>query len=70
MFLFIGSTSYFISYSNILFMRPRIKKGILVASTNTYRYIISKRLIIEVTYSFKKGIVREKTIDIRQTINQ
>lgn len=51
-------------------MRPRIKKGTLVASTNTYRYIISRRLIIEVTYSFRRGIVREKTIDVRQTINQ
>lgn len=51
-------------------MRPRINKGTLVASTDKYRHIISKRLIIEVIYSFRKGIVREKTIDVRQTINQ
>jgi hypothetical protein len=51
-------------------MRPRLSRGTLVASTNSYRHIISKRLIIEVIYTFRKGIVREKTIDIRQTINQ
>ena len=51
-------------------MRPRIKKGTLVTSTNKYRHILSKRLIIEVIYTFRNGIVREKTIDVRQTINQ
>ena len=51
-------------------MRVRIKKGTLVASTNTYRHILSKRLIVEVTYTFRKGIVKEKTIDIRQTLSQ
>lgn len=51
-------------------MRPRVNKGVLVGSTNPYRRIMSKRLIIEVIYSFRKGIVREKTIDVRQTINQ
>lgn len=51
-------------------MRPRVNKGTLVGSTNPYRRIMSKRLIIEVIYSFRKGIVRERTIDVRQTINQ
>lgn len=51
-------------------MRPRVNKGVLVGSTNPYRRIMSKRLIIEVIYSFRKGIVRERTIDVRQTINQ
>lgn len=51
-------------------MRPRVNKGTLVASTNPHRRILSKRLIIEVIYNFRNGIVREKTIDVRQTINQ
>lgn len=51
-------------------MRPRVNKGVLVGSTNPHRRIISKRLIIEVIYNFRTGIIREKTIDIRQTINQ
>jgi hypothetical protein len=51
-------------------MRPRVNKGILVGSTNPLRRIKAKRLIIEVIYNFRTGIVREKTIDVRQTINQ
>jgi len=51
-------------------MRPRISKGTLVGSTNTYRHILSKRLIVEVIYTFRRGIIRQKTIDVRQTINQ
>lgn len=51
-------------------MRPRVSKGTLVASTDRYRHIISKRLIVEVIYNFRNGIVRERTIDVRQTINQ
>lgn len=69
MFLFISSIAHHnINYSCV--MRPRVNKGTLVASTDRYRSIISKRLIIEVIYSFRKGIVRERTIDVRQTINQ
>jgi hypothetical protein len=51
-------------------MRPRVNKGTLVGSTNPLRRIKAKRLIIEVIYNFRTGIVREKTIDVRQTINQ
>lgn len=47
-------------------MRPRINKGILVGSTNKLRAIKSKRLIIEVKWNYKKGIISEKTIDIRE----
>ena len=51
-------------------MRPRINKGTLVASTDRFRHIKSKRLIVEVIYNFRCGIISERTIDIRQTINQ
>ena len=51
-------------------MRPRIKKGVLVGSTNKSRAIKAKRLIIEVVWNFRRGIISEKTIDIRQTLNQ
>jgi len=51
-------------------MRPRISKGTLVGSTNTYRHTLSKRLIVEVIYTFRRGIIRERTIEIRQTLNQ
>lgn len=51
-------------------MRTRICKGTLVASTDRFRAIKSKRMIVEVLYSFRRGIVIEKTIDIRQTIEQ
>jgi hypothetical protein len=51
-------------------MRRRILKGTLVASTNSLRHIKSKRLVVEVLYNFRHGIVREKTISTRQTIEQ
>ena len=70
MFLFISSITSNINDYNTFFMRPRVSRGTLVASTDKYRHIISKRLIIEVIYSFRKGIVIERTIDVRQTINQ
>jgi hypothetical protein len=51
-------------------MRRRVNKGILVGSTNPLRKIKAKRLVIEVLYNFRYGIVKENTIEIRQTINQ
>jgi hypothetical protein len=51
-------------------MRARVSKGTLVASTDRFRAIKARRLIVEVIYSFRKGIVREKIIDTRQTIEQ
>lgn len=51
-------------------MRPRVNKGTLVGSTDRFRAIKARRLIVEVIYSFRKGIVKEKTIDVRQTISQ
>lgn len=51
-------------------MRPRINRGTLVGSTDRFRAIKARRLIVEVIYSFRKGIVKEKTIDVRQTISQ
>lgn len=50
-------------------MRARLNRGTLVASTDRFRAIKAKRLIIEVLYSFRKGIVRERIINVRQTIN-
>jgi len=49
-------------------MRRRIYKGTLVGSTNPLRKIKAKRLIVEVLYNFRYGIVTEKTIDVRQNI--
>jgi hypothetical protein len=51
-------------------MRPRIAKGTLVGSTNPLRKIKARRLVVEVLYNFRNGIVRERTVEIRQTINQ
>jgi hypothetical protein len=51
-------------------MRPRLRKGTLVASTNNYRHILSRRLIVEVTYNLKHNIVKEKTIDVRTSLKQ
>jgi hypothetical protein len=51
-------------------MRRRIYKGTLVGSTDRFRAIKAKRLIVEVLYNFRHGIIREKTIETRQTINQ
>lgn len=49
-------------------MRPRVKSGTLVCSTDPIRYILSKRLIVEVKYTFKRGVVNEKVREIRQTL--
>ena len=70
MFLFISSITFHIINYIELYMRPRVNKGTLVASTDRFKAIKAKRLIIEVIYSFRRGIVRERTIDVRQTINQ
>jgi hypothetical protein len=70
MFLFISGITSIINDYNTLSMRTRVSRGTLVASTNTYRHILSKRLIIEVIYNFRRGIVIERTIDVRQTLNQ
>ena len=51
-------------------MRRRIYKGTLVGSTNKFRAIKAKRLIVQVKWNFKHGIISEKVIDIRQTIEQ
>jgi hypothetical protein len=51
-------------------MRPRIARGTLVSSTNPLRHIKAKRLIVEVLYNFRYGIVRERTIDVRERIEQ
>jgi hypothetical protein len=51
-------------------MRPRITKGTLVGSTNPLRKITSKRLVVEVLYNFKKGVVREIPTDVRTSFEQ
>jgi hypothetical protein len=51
-------------------MRRRIQKGTLVASTNPLRKIKAKRLVVEVLYNFRHGIIREKTVSLRETIEQ
>lgn len=51
-------------------MRPRVKKGTLVGSTDRFRAIKAKRLIVEVLWTFRRGIVSERTIGTRETINQ
>ena len=51
-------------------MRPRIAKGTLVASTNPLNSIRAKRLIVEVLYNFRTGVVRERTVEVRQKIEQ
>lgn len=51
-------------------MRRRISKGTLVGSTNPLRKIKAKRLVIEVLYNFRHGIVKEKTVDVRTSIEQ
>jgi len=70
MFLFISSIIFNSIYYIMFLMRPRVNKGTLVGSTDRFRGIKAKRLIVEVIYNFRNGIIREKTIDIRQTINQ
>lgn len=51
-------------------MRPRILKGTLVGSTNPLNRIKSKRLIVEVLYNFKNGIVKERIINVREKLEQ
>jgi hypothetical protein len=51
-------------------MRRRINKGTLVGSTNPLRRIVSKRLVVEVLYNFRNGVVKEKVIDVREKIEQ
>ena len=51
-------------------MRPRVYKGTFVASTDRFKAIKAKRLIIEVIYNFRKGIIREKIINTREKIEQ
>ena len=51
-------------------MRPRISKGTLVASTNKFNAIRARRLIVEVLYNFRHGVVKERIIDIRERIEQ
>ena len=51
-------------------MRRRIYKGELVGSTNPLRRIISRRLVVEVLYNFRHGIVKETTIDVRSSKEQ
>lgn len=61
---------YIHSFIVLYIMRPRIQRGTLVASTNSYRRILSKRLIVEVLYTFRRGVVSEEIKEFRQTINQ
>ena len=66
----ISYSSYYILRFILYIMRTRIYKGTLVGSTDRFRAIKSRRMIVEVLYSFRKGIVIEKTIDVRHTIEQ
>jgi hypothetical protein len=51
-------------------MRPRINSGRLVSSTNSYRYMLSRRLIVEVIYNSKHRILSEKILDVRTSLQQ
>jgi hypothetical protein len=51
-------------------MRPRISRGTLVGSTNPLNRIKARRLVVEVLYNFRHGIVKERTISTRETIEQ
>jgi hypothetical protein len=51
-------------------MRPRIARGTLVGSTNPLNRIKARRLIVEVLYNFRNGVVKERIIDIRERIEQ
>lgn len=51
-------------------MRPRIARGTLVDSTNPLNRIKARRLIVEVLYNFRTGVVKERTLGVRQTIEQ
>jgi hypothetical protein len=50
--------------------RKRINTGTLVASTNRFREIKARRLIVKVVYNFRSGIIKEKIIDVRTKIEQ
>lgn len=51
-------------------MRRRIHKGTLVGSTNKLRAIKARRLIVEVLYNFRNGVIKETVVDVRKTIEQ
>jgi hypothetical protein len=51
-------------------MRPRIAKGTLVGSTNPLNRIKARRMIIEVLYNFRTGVVKERIINVRENIQQ
>lgn len=51
-------------------MRPRIARGTLVGSTNPLNRIKARRLIVEVLYNFRTGVVRERTLGVREKIEQ
>jgi hypothetical protein len=51
-------------------MRPRIARGTLVGSTNPLNRIKARRLIVEVLYNFRHGVVKERTLGVRETIEQ
>ena len=51
-------------------MRARISRGTLVASTNKFNAIKAKRMIIEVLYNFRYGVVKERIINVRENIQQ
>jgi hypothetical protein len=51
-------------------MRRRIQKGTLVGSTNPLNRIKARRLIVEVLYNFRHGVVKERTLGVRETIEQ
>ena len=51
-------------------MRPRIARGTLVGSTNPLNRIKARRLIVEVLYNFRNGVVKERIVDVRERIEQ
>jgi hypothetical protein len=51
-------------------MRPRIAKGTLVGSTNPLNRIRARRLIVEVLYNCRHGVVKERIINVRENIQQ
>ena len=51
-------------------MRTRITRGRLVTSTNSYRYMLSRRLIVEVIYDSRHRILSEKILDVRTSLQQ
>jgi hypothetical protein len=51
-------------------MRPRITRGTFVGSTNKFKAIKAKRMIIEVLYNFRNGVVKERIINVRERLEQ